>query len=783
MISLDTSCNRLPALAFAGIAAVLAQPAAAWDAGPEKCKRSECTQGAGPPEVDGIGSGANGQWRGNTHLWIVNRALDSLNKSDDPNAKSAVEFLRKTECRNAWMDGLWDMDAGGHEDSAKPGSHFYNGAKKLWDNKSTSCVTYKGGFGQCFETSGNALTNADRHRKAALATLIRSKAKSYLAAPSSKIKSICSSLGKSFHYMTDITMPMHASGLSGGGGAWQYKLMLHPVVEEYVPVIQGTAFERRDCLRTGECENKVDASGRFDGKIHFYYDVPSWEPEHQTKSPSEILSLASQDAQDDMKSLINALSAWKDANCTYSPEVGVTYTGRCFRGDTTVDNKLRSILKTAVKSTANYIARSLSITKGSTALTMDYTVEIDCYHSSLKNEGTKDSIKVCLMSGSKEEGCAEHRPDCKESRHAIYQVWGSELGSVQISTNGKDAFFIDKVLLKSGAKTMSSGETIERWGIDDKGGWCLSKDPKDANGDWKTRIAGGECVRSRTLKVGSLPKYKVSIDCNHAKIDSTGTKNPIEVCAYAGTKKQDCVKKVPDCGLTWNAEFELEGTGVTHLTIETTGHDAFFMDSLSLEGPGGRERARWGRENGKGWCLSKDLEDNDGAWAPYVDRSCYRGFKFDVSNQKAYGVGGGRNSQAMSPYKVKIDCNHSKIDNEGTKNKVKVCTYKDNKVQKCESKRPSCGSTWDANYKVLGEDITDIRIFTDGNDGFFMDEVYVYSPNGKLLKQYGRDDGKGWCLSKDKGDNKGSWKSYVSSRGCFRGFKFVRKTGKAYGIR
>src|SRR5277367_3888173 len=47
----------------------------AWDAGPKECKHDEC-------------SGKD--WRGNTHLFVVNRALDLLAKSDDPIARKAV---------------------------------------------------------------------------------------------------------------------------------------------------------------------------------------------------------------------------------------------------------------------------------------------------------------------------------------------------------------------------------------------------------------------------------------------------------------------------------------------------------------------------------------------------------------------------------------------------------------------------------------------------------------------------------------------------------------------
>jgi hypothetical protein len=78
--------------------------AAAWDTGPENCKHDECTGGA--KEKDSL------KWGGNTHLWVVNRAIDLLAKSSDPTAKVVVARMNSKTCREQWEAGLFDVDHG-----------------------------------------------------------------------------------------------------------------------------------------------------------------------------------------------------------------------------------------------------------------------------------------------------------------------------------------------------------------------------------------------------------------------------------------------------------------------------------------------------------------------------------------------------------------------------------------------------------------------------------------------------------------------------------------------
>lgn len=66
--------------------------------------------------------------------------------------------------------------------------------------------------------------------------------------------------------------------------------------------------------------------------------------------------------------------------------------------------------------------------------------------------------------------------------------------------------------------------------------------------------------------------------------------------------------------------------------------------------------------------------------------------------------------------------------------------------------------------------ITRIRVETDGDDAFWLDQMVLsaYPANDS----WGVNKGRGYCFSTDPGDANGSWRNYVSSRGCQRCMDF-----------
>lgn len=66
--------------------------------------------------------------------------------------------------------------------------------------------------------------------------------------------------------------------------------------------------------------------------------------------------------------------------------------------------------------------------------------------------------------------------------------------------------------------------------------------------------------------------------------------------------------------------------------------------------------------------------------------------------------------------------------------------------------------------------ISRIRVETDGSDAFWLDQMILsaYPSNDS----WGVNEGRGYCFSTDPNDANGSWRSYVSSRGCQRCMDF-----------
>ena len=170
---------------------------------------------------------------------------------------------------------------------------------------------------------------------------------------------------------------------------------------------------------------------------------------------------------------------------------------------------------------------------------------------------------------------------------------------------------------------------------------------------------------------------------------------------------------------------------------------------------------------------------------------------------------------------IKVNCDHSEIDNEETKNTVTVEFWRDDlklyettanypsetfvvwtalksvfKYPKFKEGPPRCDSNQWAVYisdpsqfpagggyeEGKERNPTHFIMRTSGSDGFFIDEIdYEDEENKKNNVAFGASNGKGYCLSKDSGDATRSWKKYVS--GCYPALKFVLATGKVYGVK
>jgi hypothetical protein len=253
------------------------------------------------------------RWRGNTHRFIVDRALDAIkNAQRDAITEKVVDsMIRSNECDRAWQDGLWDADDDLADTGFPPygGSHFYNGAGRDAFGDPTTVVTYTiAGLEQLY--FGNARTNAASRINTA-----------FFEAPNVRRSSPdCYQLGLALHYMTDVTQPMHSTGFHG----LSIPFMLHPVLEEYVPTIQGRVLKR------------------------------PWQRRWANLSHDEIFHQTAVRTAGMAPALMEKLE-YNGAICTMTPEDGITYTGSCFVNDPAVNAQLDAILSDAIESTASYI--------------------------------------------------------------------------------------------------------------------------------------------------------------------------------------------------------------------------------------------------------------------------------------------------------------------------------------------------------------------------------------------------------------------------------------------
>ncbi len=134
-----------------------------------------------------------------------------------------------------------------------------------------------------------------------------------------------------------------------------------------------------------------------------------------------------------------------------------------------------------------------------------------------------------------------------------------------------------------------------------------------------------------------------------------------------------------------------------------------------------------------------------------------------------------------------IDCKSSEIKNEGTKDVISVSLWQNDflldvtstsshdAIQRTGS--PLCGESNNKCQYVLGysggDNPTHIIIQTNGDDGFFIDRVWLSKPNEKKINYWGANEKKGWCLSLDSDDANGTWDGYLAKNACFPALKLM----------
>ncbi len=274
---------------FAALIILLSAPAFSWEA-------------SSPHDEQPDGGGL-----GNTHLFIVDRALELLRENGDETSRRAVSELES--CRSALENGIADADAlPGFEDSLNLGAHFYD------PRPDDDCHTFR--FFGCRQSHGNARVNAQLQ----LTHVREGKSPVSPGAYGFHEGSRCYALGLALHFMTDVTMPFHTRGVSGA----QVPVMLHPVFESLVPRFQKRFVARR------------------------------WEPPPTWMRPDDALVAAAFDAKSFLSRLLSALRQARGL-CAYSPVPGTAYFGACFRDDARSTEVTGEVLLAAQRHTADWL--------------------------------------------------------------------------------------------------------------------------------------------------------------------------------------------------------------------------------------------------------------------------------------------------------------------------------------------------------------------------------------------------------------------------------------------
>lgn len=278
--------------------------------------------------------------------------------------------------------------------------------------------------------------------------------------------------------------------------------------------------------------------------------------------------------------------------------------------------------------------------------------------------------------------------------------------------------------------------------------------------------------------------YCVDLDICHTGISNEGTGNEISVLFYADGiyRCKDTKKGVKENCKGADATFEVScGIRPTSFKIVTNGEDGLFIDQIScyvrkssaaldyvgVDNPLRTQVAEYGIDNGKGWCLSTDPKDAHGEWAGKCKTGCTSSLEFKFEN--SFDV-------KVKRYSLKLDVCHSDLENEGTKNQIKVEFLRGNTVVRTHVKNgvsANCYS-FDEEFSCLTKDIiTAARVTTNGDDGFYIDEASLFI-DGDKQRQHGGDDGGGWCLSTDPSDSQRSWKGKCSGTGnsCWKSVTF-----------
>jgi hypothetical protein len=256
-----------------------------------------------------------------------------------------------------------------------------------------------------------------------------------------------------------------------------------------------------------------------------------------------------------------------------------------------------------------------------------------------------------------------------------------------VETDGSDAFFADWIEIHQYSGYDQYGgnpaqvRKIGQWGAPGGRGYCLSRDPGDLSGDW----AGASDACDAAIRVDvprdaiyaaqptNLARWSIGLDCTHSGLTRTIPFAVLSTSVEDGQgqeiahqrKEPETYRALPDVSvevfydevlkcLVDEAQFHLpydqphglepfvarDVAGITFAVGELLydwrssdrGNARLYIDQLVLL-KNGRQFARWGGNEGRGWCLSRYAENWIGLWAVHAVEGCFPRVRFDVATE------------------------------------------------------------------------------------------------------------------------------------------------------
>ncbi len=439
---------------------------------------------------------------------------------------------------------------------------------------------------------------------------------------------------------------------------------------------------------------------------------------------------------------------------------------------------------------------SFQILEPEGARSVHHSVAIDCATDGIDNEGTGSTITATFFDRNWNQLGRAARDDisngaCFISNPTLEATLNGEAEYVKISTDGSDAFMIDRILM------YRQGVEVSVFGANNDRGWCLSTDEDDGRGSWEY-AAGGICTSEHTWSYSNLPvenprdaiiaqngirttqRYSVSIDCSTENITNDWTSGTITATFYDSNWQQigrasrndlherNCTWTTPELEATTNGDAE-------YVKISTDSGDAFMIDRVILN-RNGDEVATFGANNDKGWCLSTEASDGQGAWQYSADGVCTSEHTWSYSNLPVDNprdrILTQRGNTTTHRYSLDIDCDVDGIDNEGTGSRLTAVYLDSNRREIGRSSfqedtnapiLPICRDMeWDT---IVTGTPRYLQIHTAGSDGAMLDQIFV-ERDGVEVKVLGASNDSGWCLSTQESDAHGSWQGHAFQNTC-----------------